>query len=93
MGPSAGTIATIVLSAIGLIVSIVLAIKADRSAQQRRLEDTLNELITKRMDTIFEILDKHTNRITTAELNHARLLGRLEGRGVLRHDGDGEVPD
>ena len=86
MDPSVGTIVTIILSVIALIMTVFLALRSDRAAQQRRLEDTLNEVVTKRMDTIFEVLKDHTNRITSSELNHAQLLGYLKGRGVLRND-------
>jgi hypothetical protein len=78
----------ILLGVLSLVVTIVLAIKADRAAQQRRLEDMLNEMVTKRLDSIFEILAKHDDRLTQGERRHERLLGRLEGRGVLRHDQD-----
>jgi hypothetical protein len=93
-----------IIGLIAIIVTIALSWRADRRSQQRRqenmlaaqqkqLQSILQDVVTKRLDSIFEILREHDGRLTEHDgqltqvrLRHERLMGRLEGRGVLRHD-------
>ena len=79
---------TIILSLIGFGITIALTVRADRAAQQRRLEAVIQTMVVEKFEIVFSDLGKHESRLTTAEKKHERLLGRLEGRGVLRHSPD-----
>jgi hypothetical protein len=81
-------LATIILGLIGIIVTVVLAVKADRNAQQRRLESVIQSMVVEKFEAVFKDLGDLGGRMTMTERRHERLLGRLEGRGILRHDQD-----
>lgn len=81
-------IVTIILTIIGFAVSIALAVRADRAAQQRRLEAVIQTMVVEKFEAVFKDLGRHEARLTLAERRHERLLGRLEGRGILRHSSD-----
>jgi hypothetical protein len=80
--------ATVLLGLLGLIVTVILAVKADRTAQQRRLEAVIQTMVVEKFEVAFREIAKHEDRLTLSERRHERLLGRLEGRGILRHNED-----
>lgn len=83
---------------VGNVLTVMLALRNERNAHQRQteeerdshkrqLEETLQRMVSEKLDGISGKLSSLERRIGEGEKAHERLLGRLEGAKLLPVDG------
>ena len=83
-------VATIIFGILGFLgvlatifVSISIAIRAERKQSEEKMAELLRQMVSEKLDALSKDFTAFGRRLTVLERKHERMVGRLEGKGLL----------